>query len=134
MRISMLAALPLIGALALSPASSSAQVSVSLRLGPPVTVHTYAQESYGDWHTNYRQWTPTTMYYYEGNWYPKQVRGSRAVAVYRSKQGQYFLPPQDHDWDNKDKRYNYKRRPLDEHYQHVAPIERRPYLVLTEVP
>ena len=126
MRISSLATLPLIAVLALAPAKSSAQVSVSLRLGPPVVVHSYTPEVYGDWHSSYRSWTPTTRYYYDGKWYDKSVRGSRAVAVYRNRSGEVFLPPQDHDWDNKDKRYNYKRRPSDEHYQHVVPAEHRP--------
>jgi hypothetical protein len=128
MRTSFLAALPLIGILALSPAQSSAQVSVSVRLGPPIVVTQYAPEAYGDWHTSYRSWTPVTRYYYDGHWYAKQVRGSHAVVVYRSRDGHYFLPPQDREWRGRDKRYNYKRAPLEEYYQHVdpAPPRRRP--------
>ncbi len=125
MRILMLAALPLVAALALTPATSPAQVTISLHLGKPIVVHSYTQESYGDWQTSYRTWTPSTMYYYEGKWYSKQVKGSRAVALYRSREGQYFLPPRDEKWKDKDKRYNYKRRPSDDDYNHTEPSEGR---------
>ena len=118
MRIHSLAAISLMGALAFAPAQSSAQVSVSLHLGTPVVVHDYAPTVYGDWHTAYRTWTPVTRYYYDGRWYAHSVHGARAVVVYRSKAGQYFLPPRDAAW--KDKRYNLKRRPIDEDYNHVV--------------
>ena len=120
MRTSLLTTLPLLGALALAPHQAQAQVSVSLRLGKPVVVTNYAPESYGDWHTGYRQWAPVTLYYYDGNWYPRQVRGSRAVTVYRS-QNHYFLPPRDQDWNNRDHRFVARRRPVDDDYNHAAP-------------
>lgn len=120
MRISLLATLPLLGALAVAPHQASAQASVTLRLGTPLVVTNYAQESYGDWHTTYRHWSPVTVYSYNGNWYPRQVRGSRAVTVYRTN-NQYFLPPRDQDWNNRDHRISARRRPTDDDYSHAAP-------------
>jgi hypothetical protein len=120
MKISWLATLPLIGALTIAPNRATAQISVNLHLGKPVVVTNYAPETYGDWHTAYRHWSPTTVYYYNGNWYPRRVRGSRAVTVYRQN-GHYFLPPQDEGWNRHDRRYNYSRRPSSDDYQHVAP-------------
>jgi hypothetical protein len=124
MRVSLLATLPLLGVLALTPRHGSAQVSVTLHLGRPVVVTNYAPEVYGDWHTSYRRWSPATVYYYNGQYYPKRVRGARAVQIYR-RQNQYFLPPQDPAWANRgDHRYNYSRRPTDEDYSHAAPPPR----------
>ena len=120
MRMSLIATLPLLGALAVAPPRASAQVSVTLRLGRPVVVTNYSPDVYGDWHTDYRRWRPVTLYFYNGNWYPRSVRGSRPVVVYRS-QNSYFLPPQDQDWNNKDRRYNYRRRPTPDDYSHAAP-------------
>ena len=120
MRVSLLAALPLVGALTLAPHRGSAQVHVSVHLGPPVLVTEYAPEYYGDWRTSYESWRPITVYQYDGRWYPTAVRGSRPVVVYRS-QNHYFLPPRDVGWDNRDHRYNYARRPLDDDYKHVGP-------------
>jgi hypothetical protein len=120
MRVSFLATLPLLGALAVTPQKSSAQVSVSLHLGKPVVVTSYTPEAYGDWHNSYRSWSPTTLYYYDGNWYPRQVHGSRAVAVYRSN-GHYFLPPREQINGHVDRRYNAKRGPQDDDYNHLAP-------------
>lgn len=121
MRVSLLATLPLLGALAVAPRQGSAQVSVTLHLGNPVVVTNYAPQVYGDWHTNYQKWRPTTVYYYNGAWYPRSVRGARPVVVYRS-QNSYFLPPRDQNWDNKDHRYNYRRRPTDDDYNHASPL------------
>ena len=122
MRVSFLATLPILGALALAVPThqASAQISATIHLGKPVVVTNYSPDTYGDWHTRYHSWRPTTVYYYNGQWYPRSVRGSRAVAVYRSGQS-YFLPPRDKDWDNKDHRYNYRRRPTDDDYNHVSP-------------
>ena len=125
MRVSSLAVLPLLGALALAPHRASAQITATIHLGRPIVVTNYAPDVYGDWHARYRSWRPTTVYYYDGQWYPRAVRGGRAVMVYRS-QNSYFLPPRDHDWDNRDHRYNYRRRPTDDDYSHAAPPEHRP--------
>jgi hypothetical protein len=122
MRISTLATLPLLGALAVgvTPRQGSAQVSATIHLGKPVVVTNYTPDVYGDWHTSYRRWRPTTVYYYDGQWYPRSVAGGRQVMVYRNGSS-YFLPPRDQDWDKKDHRYNYQRRPTDDDYNHVAP-------------
>lgn len=120
MRASLLLTLPLLGALAVTPRQAPAQVSVSLHLGTPLVVTNYAPDAYGDWHTSYRNWRPTTVYYYNGQWYNRSVRGARPVVVYRSQKS-YFLPPQDQDWNNKDRRYNYRRRPTNDDYSHAVP-------------
>ena len=125
MRVSLLATLPLLGALAVgvTPRQGSAQISATIHLGKPVVVTNYSPEVYGDWHTGYQRWRPTTVYYYNGQWYPRSVTGSRPVMVYRNGSS-YFLPPRDQDWTNKDKRYNYQRRPTDDDYNHAAPPRR----------
>ena len=119
MRFTPFAPLLLLGALAATPRQAPAQISVNLHLGTPLVVTNYAPDAYGDWQTNYRNWRPTTVYSYNGQWYNHSVRGSRAVVVYRS-QNSYFLPPQDQGWDNKDRRYNYSRRPNTDDYSHAA--------------
>ncbi len=96
--------------------SAQASVSVNLKLGPERTVAPYSSEKFGDWHTNYKQWTPKTMYYVNGHYYDHKTTGARTVSVYQ-KGGNYFLPPQDKDWVGKDKRYNYKNKPTDEDYR-----------------
>ena len=120
MRVSLLATLPLIGALAIAPRQGSAQVNVAIHLGPPIMVTDYSPEYYGDWRTRYESWRPVTVYSYDGRWYPTSVRGSHRVIVYRS-QNHYFLPPRDAEWNNRDQRYNYTRRPNDDDYKHVGP-------------
>jgi hypothetical protein len=127
MRISVLATLPLLGALALAPRHGSAQISATIHLGNPVVVTNYSSTVHGDWHTSYRQWRPTTVYYYNGRYYPHAVRGARPVQIYH-RQNQYFLPPRDAAWANRgDRRYNYNRRPTDEDYNHAEPPpQRRP--------
>jgi hypothetical protein len=127
MRASLLATLPLLGALALTPRHASAQISATIHLGNPVVVTNYSRDVHGDWHTNYRQWHPTTVYSYNGRYYSRSIRGARPVQVYR-RQNQHFLPPQDAAWANRaDRRYNYNRRPTDEDYRRAAaPPQRRP--------
>jgi len=116
-----LSTLPLLGALALAPQAAPAQVSVTLHLGNPIVVTHYAPEVYGDWHTSYRTWRPVTVWYYDGHYYPRAVRGGRPVQIYQ-RGNERFLPPQDQGWANRgDRRYNYNRRPNDEDYQHAAP-------------
>jgi hypothetical protein len=118
MRIHKLVAAALVlGAAVAMPSQSSAQVSIGVnigaRLGPELSIYAYSQPAYGDWRTTYTQWTPTTVYYYNGHYYPKSVQGARAVAIY-SHNGEYFMPPEDREFVGKDKRYNYKRAPVAE--------------------
>ena len=121
MRIIRLLALPLVAALVLAPRRAPAQVNVTIRLGTPVMVTNYAPDYYGDWRTSYRQWKPVTVYYYQGHYYPKSVRGSRPVMIYR-RGNENFLPPQDQAWANRgDKRFNYKRAPTPDDYRQAAP-------------
>jgi hypothetical protein len=121
MRLTALITLPLLGALALAPRQSSAQVSVTLHLGNPVVVTQYSSDVHGDWHTNYSKWKPTTVYAYNGQYYSHSVKGARPVQVY-NQQNQHFLPPQDAAWANRaDKRYNYNRKPTAEDYSRAQP-------------
>jgi hypothetical protein len=114
MRIRNLMATTMVAASLALAASASAQVNISVRfgtgLGPAVDVFAYTPERMGDWHANYRKWTPVTLYDVNGHYYRKSVSGARAVVVY-SYNGEYFLPPTDREWAGFDKRYNYKRAP-----------------------
>ena len=121
MRVIKSLALPLLAALMLAPRVAPAQVSVTIRLGDPVVVMNYSPEYYGDWHRYYIEWTPVTVYYFEGRYYQRAVKGGRRVMIYR-RGGEYFLPPQDPAWVNRgDKRFNYKYRPVDDDYRHAPP-------------
>jgi hypothetical protein len=115
MRISKMMAAPLAAVLIAVPAMASAQINVSVkfgtRLGPDVGVFAYSPERMGDWHANYRKWTPVTLYDVNGHYYRTEVPGARPVMVY-SYNHQYFFPPTDHGWVGMDKRYNYKRAPV----------------------
>jgi hypothetical protein len=118
-RASLLTILPLIGVLAVAtPRQAPAQVSINLRLGPPVVVTNYAPDVYGNWRTDYMSWHPVTVYYYEGQWYTRPIRQARPVVVYQYR-NQYFLPPRDAGWVNQDRRYDYRRRPVDDDYNHA---------------
>ncbi|HEY4099635.1 MAG TPA: hypothetical protein VGM20_02035 [Gemmatimonadales bacterium] len=132
MRIRFLAALPLLGAIALMPSPSSAQVTTpttttrrtttttTTQLGSPLTITTYSTGTQGDWHSNYMKWRPTTVYWYNNQYYPRSVRGGRAVEVYHSGTS-YFLPPQDQAWTNHgDTRFNYKQVPTSDDYTHIT--------------
>jgi hypothetical protein len=125
MRIPLLATLPLLAGVALTPRAGSAQITI--RLGRPVAVTHYSAETHGDWRTNYSRWRPTTVYSYNGQYYSHNVRGARPVQIYH-QQNRYFLPPQDAAWANRgDRRYNYSRRPTDEDYNRASPAPvRRP--------
>jgi hypothetical protein len=116
MRISNALGVLLLGAAIALPVRAPAQVSISVnlsrQLGPEISLFAYSQSNHGDWQTSYRNWTPVTIYDYNGHYYRKSVKGSRAVAVY-SRNNEYFLPPQDNAWVGKDKRYNYKRQPTE---------------------
>ena len=85
---------------------------VDARLGGEIGVLGYSAERAGDWRKSYKRWTPTTVYEFNGRYYPHNAPGARAVQIYRY-QNEYFLPPQDHDWVGFDKRYNYSRQPND---------------------
>src|ERR1019366_3188412 len=114
MRIAKLMAATLIAASIVLPARAPAQVNLTVRfgtrLGPDVGVFAYSPERNGDWHDNYRKWTPVTLYDVNGRYYRNSVEGSRAVVVY-SYNDEYFLPPTDAGWAGKDRRYDYNRRP-----------------------
>lgn len=121
MRITRFLALPFVAALMLAPRSAPAQVNVTIRLGTPVMVMNYSPDYYGEWRTNYTQWRPVTVYFYQGKYYPRSVRGSRPVMIYR-RGTEYFLPPQDQAWAKRgDKRFNYKHRPNDDDYRQAPP-------------
>ena len=118
MRMSRFSFLALAGALALTPRQAPAQVSATIHLGTPLTVTAYSAPVHGDWATSYHKWTPKTVYYYNGQYYPHTVKGARAVQIYHYGKSD-FLPPQDAKWQGADKRYNYSRKPTDEDYSHV---------------
>ena len=124
MRYTRLLTLPLLGALFAMPVRAPAQLNLNIRfgtrLGPEIGVYSYAPDRMGDWRTNYRQWTPVTLYDVNGRYYRSQVRGARAVQVYLYN-NEYFLPPQDRDWNNRDRRYNYRRMPGQDDYGRARP-------------
>ena len=124
MRIATLLTVPLLAVLIVQPTTASAQATISVsfgtRLGPEVGVFAYNSERLGDWHKNYRQWTPVTLYDINGRYYRSNVRGARAVLVYQYRD-EYFLPPQDREWNGIDKRYNYRRQPVEADYGRARP-------------
>jgi hypothetical protein len=126
MRIPKMVAALILGAAVALPNRASAQVSIGVnigaRLGPEVGIYAYSAPVFGEWQTSYRSWTPTTLYFYQGHYYRKSVSGARAVAVY-SRNGEYFMPPEDKSWVGKDKRYNYKRAPVEEDRGHAKQHE-----------
>lgn len=117
MKRSTFIAVPFVVALFAVPSHANAQMGLTVRfgtrLGPDVGVYAYSAERNGDWQNNYRRWSPVTLYDVNGRYYRNSVEGSRAVVVY-SYNGEYFLPPTDEGWMNKDRRYNYNRRPTDD--------------------
>jgi hypothetical protein len=129
MRLGKLVALPLLAAMIAVPAQRAhAQVSINVklgaRLGPEVGIFAYSPERLGDWHANYRKWTPITVYDVNGHYYRHPVGGSRAVVVY-SYNGEYFFPPTDHAWVGFDKRYDYHHAPIEVDFGRVHPYEAR---------
>jgi hypothetical protein len=70
----------------------------------------YNQDRAGDWRKNSRRWTPVTLYETNGRYYPNNVSGTRAVAMYRYK-NEYFLPPTDQTWGDSDKRFKGRPQP-----------------------
>ncbi len=126
MRISRMMGAALAAALMGTPALASAQVDISVkfgtRLGPEIGVVAYAPERHGDWHANYRKWTPIVLYDVNGRYYRSQVEGSRAVMVY-TYNGEYFFPPADRAWVGFDKRYDYHRAPVEVDLHRARPYE-----------
>ncbi len=78
---------------ACGPGYRTTRISASAQLGPGIDIYSYSASQDGDWHANYRQWTPVTVYEMNGSYYPNQVKGGREVQVYRTSGG-YMLPPQ----------------------------------------
>jgi hypothetical protein len=118
--------LPVLGSLLLLSAClgyGRTSMGVSADLGPGVDLYEYSSQDYGDWHANYRQWTPVVVYEVNGRYYPNNVRGARQVQVYRS-QSQYFLPPRDQEWTRTDRRFKSKRMPNDTDYGRARPRSR----------
>lgn len=108
--------LPLAALLAAAPACSSGYVATGVSVGAygdALDVYGYSPGYWGDWHTNYRAWAPTTVYEVNGAYYSHNVKGARQVQVYHTDKG-YVLPPRDHDWT--DKRFSSKRMPNDQDY------------------
>jgi hypothetical protein len=127
MRITTLLTVPILAGLIALPTKAPAQLTITFgtRLGPEVGVSAYQSERLGDWRSNYRQWTPVTLYDVNGRYYRNQVPGARPVLVYRFKD-QYFWPPQDQGWNGADKRYDYRRRPNDTDYGRARPYTPTP--------
>jgi len=127
MRIRNFLILPILGAMIAAPARAPAQITIRFgaRLGPEVGVYAYSQERQGDWQRSYRQWTPVTLYDVNGHYYRNNVQGARPVAMYTYR-NEYFLPPQDQAWVNKDRRYNYGRRPNQDDYGRNRPYTPQP--------
>jgi hypothetical protein len=125
MRIARLMGAALAATLMVSPAMASAQVGISVkfgtRLGPEIGVSTYAPERHGDWHANYRKWTPVVLYDVNGHYYRHQVEGSRAVMVY-TYHNEYFFPPTDRAWVGFDKRYDYQHAPVEVDLHRARPF------------
>jgi len=97
-------------ATACAPGYRATRITASAQFGPGIDIYSYSAAQDGDWHANYRQWTPTTVYEVNGSYYPSQVRGGREVQVYRTSGG-YMLPPRDKNVSRTDKRLDAKRLP-----------------------
>jgi hypothetical protein len=117
MRIPAMLALALLAAV-VRPSSVHAQsVGISINFGPPQVVRVYRPEYYGDWRTSYRAWEPATLYFVNGGYYARQVRGARVVVVYRRGR-EYFLPPRERAWVGYDRRFDYAHAPRQWDYEH----------------
>ena len=95
-------------------------VVVGAQLGPSIDLYGYSAERDGDWHAGYRQWSPTTVYEVNGQYYPNSVKGARQVQVYHTSTG-YVLPPRDKDWAATEKRFDKKKVPTDVDYSRAHP-------------
>ena len=83
------------------------------RLGAEIGVFNYSQDRAGDWRTNYRRWTPVTLYESNGRYYPNRAGNARPVSMYRYR-NEYFLPPTDQTFTGRDRRFNYDNQPNNE--------------------
>ena len=83
---------------------------VDVRLGTEIGVLGYSSDRAGDWRRNYRNWTPVVLYEVNGRYYPNKVGNARPVSMYRYK-SEYFLPPDDDQFQGKDKRFDYNNKP-----------------------
>ncbi|MGH7532587.1 MAG: hypothetical protein ACREL4_04770 [Gemmatimonadales bacterium] len=118
MRISPFLTLTLAASLMLPATAAQAQgvgISINAQLGPALDISLYSANQFGDWHQSYLNWTPVRVYYLNGHYYRRQVRGARLVVIY-SDGHRYFFPPRDRDWNNVDRRYDYRGRPTDDDY------------------
>jgi hypothetical protein len=127
MRVTTFASLPLLAALAVSPASAqiSARIHIDIPIGDhrPVVVHRapppreivvvpYDARRFGDWRRNERRWSHITLYVSGGRYYEQPWRDARAVTVYRYR-NQYFFAPRDRDWDRDHDRDRYRDQDRD---------------------
>lgn len=124
MRISRWMAGPALGSLMLmaacGPGYGRGGVVVGAQLGPGLDVYGYNSTYHGDWRASYQQWTPTTVYESNGQYYPNSVNGARQVQVYHSQAG-YFLPPREQGFAGTDKRLNSKQAPNEADYGRARP-------------
>ena len=94
--------------------------SASADIGPGVDLYGYYPDYWGDWHSNFSLWSPAVVYEYGGRYYPTRVRNSRPVSVYQYR-NQYFMPPRDNDFRNRDRRFDYRHRLTNQDYQRARP-------------
>lgn len=109
MRVPFSAAVPVLAALSAVPAG--AQVSARLHLDIPlgrgapviygvprrqVIVRDYDASRYGPWDSDYDDWAPVTLYYYDGYYYDYPIVEYAEPVVVYSYRDEYFLPPRDH--------------------------------------
>ena len=95
-------------------------VGGGMQTSASLDIYGYSADRYGDWHAGYRQWTPTTVYESNGQYYQNKVRGAREVQVYHSQSG-YFMPPRDQEWSRTDTRFKAKKLPNDDDYGRARP-------------
>lgn len=119
MRTATLLALTLVGGMIARPAQAPAQINIGIRfgsrLGPEISLFAYSPVRYGNWRTNYRRWRPVTLYEMNGHYYRYRINGARAVEAYTYR-NEYFMPPRDEAWINRDRRFDYRRRPSNDDY------------------
>ena len=85
-----------------------------------VEVRDYSSRNYGQWRKEYRKWRPVTLYWANGRYYERQVRGARPVSVYYYR-NQYFFEPRDRDFyryrdDHRNDRYDNRDDRRDDRY------------------
>ena len=123
MRPTMLAVIPLLAAIAASPATAqiNARVHIDIPIGRnqaelvygqqylpgEITVYDYDRDDYGDWDVDgYNQyWQPVTVYFYLGRYFERPIRGARPFVIYRYG-NRYFFPPRDVRWEQRYGRNN----------------------------